>query len=32
VRSASRNNFRPDHIMRIHGIRLVLAPAIASDR
>ncbi len=32
VRSASRNNFRPDHIMRIHGIRLVLAPAIADDQ
>ena len=32
LRSASRNNFRPDHIMRIHGIRLVLAPAIASDQ
>jgi formylglycine-generating enzyme required for sulfatase activity len=32
VRSASRNNFRADHIMRIHGIRLVLAPAIASDQ
>ena len=28
LRSASRNNFRPDHIMRIHGIRLVLAPEL----
>jgi formylglycine-generating enzyme required for sulfatase activity len=30
VRSASRNNFRPDHIMRIHGIRLVLAPELGA--
>ena len=28
VRSASRNHFRPDHPMRINGVRLVLAPEI----